>query len=41
MRVIQLLPTISMGDAVSNDALALEKVIRGLLHQLSGHRLRG
>ena len=27
MRVVQLLPTLSFGDAVSNDALALEKVI--------------
>ena len=27
MRVVQLLPTLSFGDAVSNDAVALEKVI--------------
>ena len=27
MRVVQLLPTLSFGDAVSNDAIALEKVI--------------
>ena len=30
MRVIQLIPTISFGDAVSNDALALKKIIAGM-----------
>ncbi|MDE6665221.1 MAG: glycosyltransferase family 4 protein [Ruminococcus sp.] len=30
MRVIQLLPTISYGDAVSNDTLALDRVISGM-----------
>ena len=30
MRVVQLLPTVSCGDAVSNDALALEGVIAGM-----------
>ena len=33
MRVIQLLPTISMGDAVSNDALAIAKVLRDMGYQ--------
>lgn len=33
MRVVQLLPTISMGDAVSNDVMALEKVIRDMGYQ--------
>lgn len=28
MKIYQLLPTLAFGDAVSNDALALEKVIR-------------
>ncbi|MDE5558867.1 MAG: glycosyltransferase [Ruminococcus sp.] len=28
MKIIQLLPTVSHGDAVSNDALAIDKVIR-------------
>lgn len=35
MRVIQLLPTIAMGDAVSNDAIAIEKVIRDMGFQTS------
>ncbi len=30
MRVIQLMPTVSFGDAVSNDALSLKKVIAGM-----------
>ena len=30
MRVIQLLSTIANGDAVSNDAVALEKVIKSM-----------
>jgi len=30
MKVVQVLPTISYGDAVSNDAIALKKVIKGL-----------
>ncbi|MCM1505661.1 MAG: glycosyltransferase [Ruminococcus flavefaciens] len=30
MKVIQLLPTVSYGDAVSNDALALNRVIRSM-----------
>lgn len=28
MKIYQLLPTLAFGDAVSNDALALEKVIQ-------------
>jgi len=45
MRVVQLLPTISFGDAVSNDALALEKVIAdmgyetGIYADIIGKRL--
>lgn len=30
MRVFQLLPTLAMGDAVSNDALAISKVLRDM-----------
>ncbi len=30
MKIIQLLPTVSYGDAVSNDALALDKVIKSM-----------
>ena len=33
MRVVQLLPTISMGDAVSNDAIAIAKVLRDMGYQ--------
>ena len=30
MKVLQLLPTLAMGDAIGNDVRALEKVIRGM-----------
>ena len=30
MRVLQLLPTMGMGDAIGNDVLALEKVLRDM-----------
>lgn len=30
MRVFQLMPTIAMGDAVSNDAIAIGKVLKGM-----------
>lgn len=33
MRVFQLLPTISMGDAVSNDTIAIAKVLRDMGYQ--------
>ena len=45
MRVVQLLPTLSFGDAVSNDALALERVIAdmgyetGIYADIIGKRL--
>lgn len=45
MRVVQLLPTVSPGDAVSNDAVALEKVIAdmgfetGIYADIIGKRL--
>ena len=33
MKVLQLLPTLAMGDAIGNDVRALEKVIRGMGYQ--------
>ena len=30
MKVLQLLPTLAMGDAIGNDVRALDKVIRGM-----------
>ena len=33
MKVLQLLPTLAMGDAIGNDVRALDKVIRGMGYQ--------
>ena len=33
MKVLQLLPTLAMGDAIGNDVRALEKVNRGMGYQ--------
>ena len=38
MRIVQLLPTMAMGDAIGNDVLALSTVIRNMGFQTGRDR---